>query len=123
MTLKLLVDDNTSLSELKDSNYVDKYKEETEDKVAKRKDLKIVDFDKSINRDGKERIEDEDKGLSVDIDKEDPGKDEFDKEESEDYNNNSNLSDKVNTKDKDVKGLSVKIVDVDDKNDIFNLEL
>ena len=90
MTLKLLVDDNTSLSESKDNNYVDKYKEETEDEVAKRKDLKIVDFDKSINGDGKKRTEDEDEGSSVDIDKEDPGKDESNKEESEDYNNNSN---------------------------------
>jgi hypothetical protein len=90
MTLKLLVDNNTSLSELEDNNYIDKYKEETEDKVAKCKDLKIVNFNKSINKDNKEQIEDKDKGLSVNINKEDPGKDEFNKEESEDYNNNFN---------------------------------
>jgi hypothetical protein len=79
VTLKLLVDDNTSLLELKDSNYVNKYKKETKDKVVKLKDLKIVNCDKSI-----------DKGLSVNINKEDLSKDEFNKEESEDYNNNSN---------------------------------
>jgi hypothetical protein len=90
MTLKPLVNKDTSLSELKDSNYIDKYKEETEDKIAKLKDLKIINCNKSINRDNKEQTEDEDKGLSVDINKEDLAKDESNKEESEDYNNNSN---------------------------------
>jgi hypothetical protein len=90
VTLKPLVDKDTLLSELKDNNYVNKYKEETEDKIAKLKDLKIVNCNKSINRDNKEQTEDKDKGLSVDINKEDLAKDEFNKEESEDYNNNFN---------------------------------
>jgi len=89
VTSKLLVDNDTSLSESEDSDYVDEYKEETEDKVAELKDLKIVDCDESINRDGEERTEDKDKGSGIDIDKEDLGNDESDKEESEDYNNNS----------------------------------
>jgi hypothetical protein len=55
MTLRFLANNDTSLLELKDSDYVNKYKEETEDKDIK--------------------------GLAMDVNK-DLGEDEFNKEES-----------------------------------------
>jgi hypothetical protein len=84
MTLRFLANNDTSLLELKDSDYVNKYKEETEDKDIKRKGVKVMDFNKGFNGDGldKEQIEDKHiKGLAMDVNK-DLGEDEFNKEES-----------------------------------------
>lgn len=120
MTLRFLADDDTSLLESEDSDYVDKYEEETEDES-----VRAIDFDKDINRDGsdKEQTEDEDaKGSSVDVNEEDLGEDEFDKEESEE-SDNFDRSDEVEIEYEDVKGLGVKIVDIDDEYEISDLEL
>jgi len=68
----------------KDSNYVDKYKEETEDKDIKCKGLKVINFNKGLNKDksDKEQIKDKDiKGLAININK-DLSKDKSNKEES-----------------------------------------
>jgi len=92
MTSRFLADDDTSLLELEDSDYVDEYEEETEDEDVKRKGVKVVDFDKGLDRDGsnEEQIEDEDiEGSSMDVNDEDLGEDESDKEESQDSDNNS----------------------------------
>ena len=51
MTLKFLANNDTSLSELKDSNYTNKYKEETEDKDIKYKSIKVINFNKGFNKD------------------------------------------------------------------------
>jgi hypothetical protein len=51
VTSRFLADNDTSLLESEDSNYVNKYKEETEDKGVKHKGVKVVDFDKGSNRD------------------------------------------------------------------------
>jgi hypothetical protein len=125
MTSRFLADDDTSLSESEDSDYVDEYKEETEDEDVERKGVKVVDFDKGLDGDGsdEEQIEDEDiEGSAVDVD-EDLGEDESDKEESQDSDENSDQSDKVETEDEDVIGLGVKIVDVDDESEISDLEI
>jgi rRNA biogenesis protein RRP5 len=90
VTSKVLVDDDTSPSESEDSDYVDEYEEETEDEGVEGKDMKIVDFDESIDGDGEERTEDEDvESSGVDVDEDDLGEDESDKEESKDYDDNS----------------------------------
>jgi hypothetical protein len=78
MTLRFLANNDTLLLKLRDNNYINEHKEETEDKDIKCKGVK----DKGINRDGfnKEQIEDKDiKGLN-----------EFNKEESQGFNNNFN---------------------------------
>jgi hypothetical protein len=88
MTLRFLADNDTLLLKLKDNNYINKYKEETEDKDIKRKGIKVIDFDKGFNKDGsdKEQIEDKDiKGLAIDANK-DLSEDESNKEESQDFN-------------------------------------
>jgi hypothetical protein len=50
VTSRFLANNNTLLLELKDNNYVDKYKEETKDKGIKYKDIKVINFNKSINK-------------------------------------------------------------------------
>jgi hypothetical protein len=80
------------LLKLKDNNYIDKYKEETEDEDVKCKGIKVIDFNKGLNRDksDKEQIKDKDiKGLAININK-DLGKDKSNKEESQDFNKNFN---------------------------------
>ena len=80
------------LLKLKDNNYIDKYKEETEDEDVKYKGIKVIDFDKGLNRDksDKEQIKDKDiKGLAININK-DLGEDKSNKEESQDFNKNFN---------------------------------
>jgi hypothetical protein len=51
VTLRFLANNNTSLLELEDSNYINNYKDETEDNSIKYKDIKVMDFNKGINRD------------------------------------------------------------------------
>ena len=48
------------LLKLKDNNYIDKYKKETKDKDIKYKGIKVINFNKGLNRDGfdKEQIKD-----------------------------------------------------------------
>jgi len=84
MTLRFLANNDTLLLKLRDNNYINEHKEETEDKDIKCKGVK----DKGINRDGfnKEQIEDKDiKGLAINVN-EDLSEDEFNKEESQDFN-------------------------------------
>ena len=68
------------LLESENNNYVNKYRKETKDKGIKYKGIKIIDFNKSINKDksNKERIKDKNiKGLSIDINNKNLSKGEF----------------------------------------------
>ena len=72
------------LLKLKDNNYIDKYKKETKDKDIKYKGIKVINFNKGINRDGfdKEQIKDKNiKGLAINFNK-DLGENKSNKEES-----------------------------------------
>jgi hypothetical protein len=55
MTLRFLTNNDTSLLESEDSNYINKYKEETEDEDVEHKDIKVMDFDKGLNKDRSNR--------------------------------------------------------------------
>jgi len=69
---------------LKDNNYIDKYKKETKDKDIKYKGIKVINFNKGLNRDGfdKEQIKDKNiKGLAINFNK-DLGENKSNKEES-----------------------------------------
>lgn len=109
MAKQRLANNTTLSSELKDSEYINKYNREEVN-------------NKDINKDesNKERAEDKDiRGLDVDVVNKD-----IDKEESKYSNNNSNKLGKVETKD-DIKGLSIKIIGINfnNNNKLFNFKL
>jgi hypothetical protein len=118
VTLKLLVDDDTSPSELEGSDYVNEYKTEDED-VEHEEEILNSDQSDEVETEDEEDIE----GSGVDVDEDDLGEDESDKEEIKDCDDSSDQSDEVETGDEDVEGLGVKIVDVDNEYDISDLEL
>jgi len=69
ITLRFLADNNILLLELKDNDYINEYKEKTKDEDVERKGVKDEDI----------------KGLTMDVNK-DLGKDESDKEKSQNSN-------------------------------------